>query len=250
MHDSLNVGGWRVHLREGWIARRGRFPRRKIRPDARLLAVLAALIENAGRTISADQLLTVAWPDRVVSRDSVTTAIYQLRQLLGDSADEPRYIASVHGSGYRLIAAVTSPPGSFAARVALGSLAVLVLAVIAVPALLRHEPAYLYVEPIVNYPESPVQEPLFSAVESTLLSELIRTAPGRVRMDDGDDVALRLQSMMVACDLGPTLVMRLLDTRSGTYIWSEAYNLEEVAASTGRPTLVEMAAMDIGAAMP
>ena len=33
--------------------------------------------------------------------------------------------------------------------------------------------------------------------------------------------------------------MRLLDTRSDTYIWSEAYNLEEAATSTERPTLVE-----------
>ena len=80
-------------------------------------------------------------------------------------------------------------------------------------------------------------------------SELIRTFPGRVRIDDGEDIALRLESMMVACDLGPTLVMRLLDTREETYIWSEAYNLEEVAAATERPTLVEQAAMDVGAAI-
>ncbi len=55
--------------------------------------------------------------------------------------------------------------------------------------------------------------------------------------------------MMVACDLGPTLVVRLLDTRNDTYIWSEAYNLEEAAASTERPTLVERVAIDVGAAI-
>ena len=100
-----------------------------------------------------------------------------------------------------------------------------------------------------NYAESPVQGPLFSAIESTFLSELIQTVPGRVRTDDGDDIALRLESMMVACDLGPTLVMRLLDTRSDTYIWSDAYNLTEAAASTERPTLVERAAIAVGAAI-
>ena len=106
-----------------------------------------------------------------------------------------------------------------------------------------------HVQPMQNCPESPVQDPLFSAIESTFLSELIQTMPGRVRTEDADDIALRLESMLVACDLGPTLVMRLLDTRKDTYIWSEAYNLEEAAAATERPTLVEKAAMDVGAAI-
>jgi len=100
-----------------------------------------------------------------------------------------------------------------------------------------------------NYETSPVQDPLFSAIESTFLSELIQTVPGRVRTHDGDDTALRLESMMVSCDLGPTLVMRILDTRSETYVWSKAYNLAEVAESTERPSLVEQAAIDVGAAI-
>jgi DNA-binding winged helix-turn-helix (wHTH) protein len=236
MQNSWNVGGWRVNLREGWIARRGRFPRRKVRPDARLLAVLKALIENAGRTVTTESLLTSVWPDRVVSRDSVTTAIYQLRQLLGDSAEHPAYIASVPRRGYRLIAPTIAAEERAPLKSVVGVAATLALAGALAWLLWQPAdiPAYLYVEPIQNYEESPVQEPLFSAIESTFLSELIQTVPGRVRTDDGDDVALRLQAMMVACDLGPTLVMKLLDTRNDTYIWSQNYNLEETAASTER----------------
>jgi hypothetical protein len=216
------------------------------------MAVLETLIANAGRTVTTEALLASAWPERVVSRDSVTTAIYQLRQLLGDSAERPAYIASEARRGYRLIAPIAAAEERAPFKPVVGVAATLALAgalgwLLWQPADI---PAYLYVEPIQNYEESPVQEPLFSAIESTFLSELIQTAPGRVRTDDGDDVALRLQAMMVACDLGPTLVMRLLDTRNDTYIWSEAYNLEEAAASTERPSLVERVAFDVGAAIP
>jgi DNA-binding winged helix-turn-helix (wHTH) protein len=252
MHEVWNVGDWRVNLREGWISRSGRVPNRRIRPDARLMTVLKALIDNAGQTVSTEAILESAWSDRVVSRDSVTTAIYQLRQLLGDSADDPRYIASVHRRGYRLIAELT-PARKATPKWVAGGLAATLASVVFSGWLIAQpvqEPAYLYMEPLQNYAESPLQDPLFSAIESTLLSELIQIVPGGIRTDDADDVALRLQGMMVACDLGTTLVMRLLDTRSDTYIWSEAYNLDEIAASLERPSLVERAAMDVSAAIP
>ncbi len=248
MDKPVRIGSWQVSFASGWIRPRLRPGARKNRPDARLLQVLKVLAERPGELLSNDEILALAWPDRVVGRDSVTTAVYQLRQLLGDSKDAPSYIASEPRRGYRLIAKVTEPRLSAAfALPALGAViavAGLVLAVTTPP-----EPAYVYVAPLQNYAESPVQEPLISAVRSTLLSELIQTVPGRVRINDSDEVRLRLEAMMVACDLGPTMVMRLLDRSSDTYVWSNTYNLEEIAASTGRPTLVEIAASDFGAAL-
>jgi DNA-binding winged helix-turn-helix (wHTH) protein len=250
MNNRWNVGGWRIDLKEGLMVRRHRILAKRQRPDERLLLVLKALIEHAGQTVTTESLLEKAWPDRVVSRDSVTTAIYQLRQLLGDNTAEPKYIASVPRRGYRLIAAV-SPVRRVRSRWVVGAVAATistaaVAAWLAVPA----DPGYMYIAPMVNFTDSPIQEPLFTAIESTLVSELIQTVPGRVRTDDGDDIALRLEAMMVQCDLGPTLVVRLMDTDKEAYIWSEAYNLDEIAASTERPSLVEQAAMDVGAAIP
>jgi DNA-binding winged helix-turn-helix (wHTH) protein len=252
MRDTWKIGSWRVNLQQGWFERRYRFGARRVHPDARLLQVLKVLVENAGEIVSTENILRAAWSDRVVSRDSVTTAIYQLRQLLGDNTVSPKYISSEPRRGYRLIATAIPAQQARPLRLASGLVASLAVAALAgwtwVPA--AATPSYIYVLPMQNYDESPVQEPLFLAIESTFLSELIQTVPGRVRINDGDDVALRLESMMVACDLGPTLVMRLLDTRSDTYVWSDAYNLEEVAASTERPTLVQQAAFDVGAAIP
>lgn len=251
MRDSWQVGSWQVNLREGWIARRGQFPRHKERLDARLMAVLAQLIDNAGETVSIDALLQNAWPERVVGRDSVTTAIYQLRQLLGDSVEEPEYIVSEHRRGYRLIAPVAAAGVVQLPRFAWPAAAA--VALLGTVSLFAWQPQertiYVYVEPMQNYTESPVEAPLFTAIETTLLGELIQSAPGRILADGQADAELRLQSMMVACDLGPTLVMRLLDTRSDTYVWSEIYNLDEQAAMPERPSLVERAARDVSAAI-
>lgn len=252
MDTRLNVGSWRVDFREGWLEPRGLFANgERQRPDARLMQVLNVLVDNAGQTVSVERILQAAWCDRVVSRDSVTTAIYQLRQLLKDDTDRPRYIASEPRRGYRLVADVSSVKAVRPWRLAGGVAAAMATAVALGLSLQPSAPeaAYIYVSPMQNYEESPVQEPLFSAIETTFLSELIQTVPGRVRIADGDDIALRLESMMVACDLGPTLVMRILDTRSNSYVWSNTYNLEEVAASTERPTLVEQAASDVSNAI-
>ena len=250
MSDIRDFGGWRVDFRQGSLRRRYRPWEAVQRPDSRLIQVLSVLVNRGGETVGTEELLRAAWPERVVGRDSVTTAIYQLRQLLGDDADKPKYIASVPRRGYRFIARVTnaSPSGTWQAACATGVLLALVL-IGWVTYSAQDTTRYVYVTPMQNYAESPVQEPLFSAIQTTFLSELIQTAPGRVRLDDGDDIALRLESMMVACDLGPTLVMRLLDTETNTYVWSNTYNLEEVMASQERPTLVYRAASDVGAAI-
>ena len=252
MQDVWNVGCWRVDLREGWIRKRASFLGREVRPDARLMAVLRVLIESEGRTVSAESILKLAWPNRVVSRDSVTTAIYQLRRLLGDRADRPVFIASDPMRGYRLVAelsAVEKPASGWAFRGGAAALVVVAVASWAIGQTAQPQ-SYVYVEPIQNYAESPLQGPLSTAVEAVFLSELIQSVPAVVSSADSADVTFRLQSMMVACELGPTLVVRLLDARDESYVWSQTYNLDEVAALGSPPSLVEMVAADVAAAIP
>lgn len=72
------------------------------------MAVLAVLVENAGSLVSSEDLLAKAWPDRVVGRDSLCTAIYGIRKLLHDDAASPNYIRTEARRGYRLIAPVST----------------------------------------------------------------------------------------------------------------------------------------------
>ncbi len=250
MSDIWYIGTWRVCFRRGSIKRRWQALSTSKSVDSRLLDVLRTLVEHSGERVSTETLLERAWPDRVVSRDSVTTAIYQLRQLLEDSAEHPKYIRSEARRGYRLVANTRQATVLRRSHVAAAAAPIMLAVMAYASAHLIHteDVPSVYVEPLINFVESPVQEPLFTAVENTLLSELIQRVPGGIRATD-DGVRLKLQSMVVACDLGPALVVRLLDTKTDAFVWSNSYNLEEAAKNTEGPTLVVEAATDIGRAI-
>ena len=71
------------------------------------IAVLECLLSQPGQLVTKDDLLTTAWPDTAVGEAVLTTAMREIRQALGDQARIPRFIQTVHGRGYRFIAAVT-----------------------------------------------------------------------------------------------------------------------------------------------
>src|SRR5499426_433390 len=81
-------------------------------------AVLACLVNQAGRLVTKDALLAAVWPDTVVSEDVLTAAMRQLRRVLGDQSRPPQFIETVHGRGYRFIAPVQAPasPGESVER--------------------------------------------------------------------------------------------------------------------------------------
>ena len=70
--------------------------------------LLAILVRGAPEVISAAALMKQLWPDSSVERESVTQRVIALRAALGDDAKNSRYIASVRGSGYRIVANVQS----------------------------------------------------------------------------------------------------------------------------------------------
>jgi TolB-like protein/DNA-binding winged helix-turn-helix (wHTH) protein/Flp pilus assembly protein TadD len=62
--------------------------------------VLKFLVQNAGRLVSKDEIVSAVWPDVFVTDDSVTQCIKELRRALGDDGD--RLIRTVPRRGYRL----------------------------------------------------------------------------------------------------------------------------------------------------
>ena len=84
--------------------------------------VLAMLLEKPGEVVGRGQLRERLWlTDTFVDFDhGVNTAINRLREALGDSADNPRFIETLPRRGYRFIAPVeASPRGAQAAAPAL-----------------------------------------------------------------------------------------------------------------------------------
>src|SRR5262249_41601195 len=72
--------------------------------------VLAILLENPGALVTREQLQQRLWPDTFVDVDhSLNTAINKIREVLGDSAENPRFVETVPRRGYRFLARVESP---------------------------------------------------------------------------------------------------------------------------------------------
>src|SRR5262245_9602547 len=82
----------------------------KLTPKA--FAVLQYLSEHAECLVSKDELLRVVWADTVVTDGTLVACIRELRKALGDDAQTPQYIETVHRRGYRFIGSVVSPQHS------------------------------------------------------------------------------------------------------------------------------------------
>ena len=78
-----------------------------IRIGAKAFAVLRCLLTQAGQLVTKDTLLETVWPETVVGEAVLTVVIRELRQALGDQAQQPQFIETVRGRGYRFIAPVT-----------------------------------------------------------------------------------------------------------------------------------------------
>ena len=63
--------------------------------------VLVYLVDHADRVVSRDELLAAVWPEQYISGHTLTVTIHELRKALGDSARQPRFIATIRKRGYR-----------------------------------------------------------------------------------------------------------------------------------------------------
>jgi cholera toxin transcriptional activator len=80
----------------------------RLRLHGQPLQILATLINVPGRVISRDEFQQQLWQaSTFVDFDhGLNSAMNRLRQVLGDSADQPRYIETLPGRGYRFIAEI------------------------------------------------------------------------------------------------------------------------------------------------
>ncbi|HEY7493720.1 MAG TPA: AAA family ATPase, partial [Candidatus Tectomicrobia bacterium] len=74
--------------------------------------VLQHLVTHAGQLVTKEALLDAVWPETAVSEAALRVVIGELRKALGDAAQAPQFIATVHGLGYRFLTLVTriDPP--------------------------------------------------------------------------------------------------------------------------------------------
>jgi TolB-like protein/Flp pilus assembly protein TadD len=71
--------------------------------------LLAMLLEKPGELVTREELRGRLWPQTIVDFDhGLNKAISKVRDALGDSAENPRFVETVAGRGYRFLADVTA----------------------------------------------------------------------------------------------------------------------------------------------
>ncbi len=100
----LRFGIFEADLSAGELRKNGA----RIRLQEQPFQVLSALLRNPGQVVTRDQLRAEIWPaDTFVDFDhSLNTAVNKIREALGDSASNPRFVETLARRGYRFIAPV------------------------------------------------------------------------------------------------------------------------------------------------
>lgn len=75
----------------------------------RAFDLLLYLIGHRGRVVEKQELFEQVWKETFVGDNSLTRAIKDVRRVIGDDADNPRYIETVPKRGYRFIAEERAP---------------------------------------------------------------------------------------------------------------------------------------------
>ena len=72
------------------------------------LQMLRLLLAAEGKAVTREELRQTLWPDQnfVDSEHGINTAVRKLRQALGDSVDDPRFIETIPKVGYRFLQSV------------------------------------------------------------------------------------------------------------------------------------------------
>jgi DNA-binding winged helix-turn-helix (wHTH) protein/tetratricopeptide (TPR) repeat protein len=69
-------------------------------------AVLRYLVNHPGRLVTHEELLNAIWPDTYVQPEVLRRYILEIRRVLADSAENPRFVETLPKRGYQFLAAV------------------------------------------------------------------------------------------------------------------------------------------------
>ena len=176
-------GLFEADARTGELRKQGR----PLRVRGRPFDILLLLLERAGDVISRDELRQQLWPaDTFVDFDhGLNSAMNRLREALGDSAENPRFIETLPRRGYRFVAPI---------HVVQNAAAVPAVATVSVPAPAGSQAA----------PPSPAAEPTL-APRLPVAPWIVISRPSRV-------VLLLASGALAAAVVFATLYLRIART--------------------------------------
>lgn len=105
----MRFGVYEVDLAAGELRRQGR----RVSLQDQPFQILCALLEQPGELVTREQIRQRLWPAdvHVDFERGLNKAVLKLREAIGDSAENPRFIETVPRKGYRFIAPVAPAGG-------------------------------------------------------------------------------------------------------------------------------------------
>ena len=196
--------------------------------EPQVFDLLCLLIENRHRIMSRDDIAAVVWAGKVVSDSAISSRIKTLRQVLGDSGKEQRYIRTVHGSGFRFVGSLVEPGSTDVPAPATGPVT---------------DKPVVAVLPFSNQSGDPAQDYFSDAISQDIITLLARhrwlgvlarnsTFGYRDRVIDlgrlGGELGANYVVDGAVRRAGERIrvTASLSDTASGEQIWSERYDRE------------------------
>lgn len=218
-----------------------------VRLEEKPFRILQLLLEQAGCVVTRRTLHEKLWPDTHVGYDqNLNTAVNKLRELLGDSAQSPRFIETLPRLGYRFIAPVMIPARS--------------------PSLDAKK--MLAVLPFENLGGDPEQEYFADGLTEEMISHLGQLDPRRLGViartsaiqykntrKSITEIASELKVSYVLegsvrCERnGARITAQLIEALDQTHLWSASYNRDlrdilsvqaDVARQVGRALSLEL----------
>lgn len=107
----LRFGGFTLDIGQRRLEQEGR----DVHLAPKAFELLALLIAERPRALAKDEIMAAVWTGVFVGDSTLATTIRDLRRALEDSADEPRFIRTVHGFGYAFVGEVTGDASGDAA---------------------------------------------------------------------------------------------------------------------------------------
>jgi TolB-like protein len=224
----VKFGSFEVDLRSGDLRKSGL----RLALQEQPFRVLTALLERPGDVVTREELRSRLWPDGtfVDYEHSLNAAVRRLRTVLGDEADVPRFVETLHRRGYRFVAGVdTIDEGQGRAG---GVLA-------------RPDRARLAVLPFASLGEDSPQDFFTDGLTDETVAQLARHSPPAVGVIARSSVRLVECSGKGVAEIGRMLranyvlegsvrragaririAAQLVDAGDETHAWAEVYDRE------------------------
>ncbi len=258
----IAFGDYEANLRSGELLKNGK----RVRLQAQPFQLLVMLLERPGELVTREEICQKLWSgDTFVDFDrSLGTAVNKIREVLHDSAAEPRFVETLPRRGYRFIATVSpvpesptveqklTPPQENHADNRIPSLRRIIwffsfaaLLIFCLAAWYYRRPAVrsIAVLPLVNSSDDPAQQYFAYAVADELITNLAQIGSLRVisHTSTASYAGTHKSAPQIARELGVDALVegsvvrsgnrvrmttQLIRAASDSHLWAQTYDLD------------------------